>query len=49
MPEPKLMLQSIRVNTASHDREGRLVLADRELIAVLVRLDGEEHGGLRGS
>jgi hypothetical protein len=36
------------VNTASHDHEGRLVMAEDCLVAILVRLDGEEHGALRG-
>lgn len=43
-----LNVQSIRVNTKSQDREGRLVLAGDKLIAVLVRLDGSEHEELRG-
>lgn len=43
-----VVLQPVQVNTASQDREGRLVLADGCLVAVLVRLDGEEHGALRG-
>lgn len=43
-----LVLQPVQVNTASHDSEGRLVLSDDCLVAVLVRLDGEEHGLLRG-
>jgi hypothetical protein len=45
----KLSLHPIRVNTGSSDTEGRLVLADAHLVAVLVRLDGEEHGSVRGS
>ena len=45
----KLTLQPVLVDTASRDIEGRLVLADQKLVAVLVRLDGEEHGSLRGS
>lgn len=43
-----VVLQPVQVNTASDDREGRLVLAEGCLVAVLVRLDGEEQGGLRG-
>jgi hypothetical protein len=43
-----LILRAIRVNTKSADSEGRLVLAGDELVAVLVRLDGPEHGLLRG-
>ncbi len=48
MLAPMLMLQPIQVNTGSRDSEGRLVLANNCLVAVLVRLDGEEHGTLRG-
>lgn len=44
-----LALQPILVNTSSRDTEGCLVLVDAHLVAVLVRLDGEEHGPLRGS
>jgi len=32
---PRISLQPIEVLTASHDREGRLVLADGMLVAVL--------------
>ena len=49
MPLVKLAWRPIRVNTDSSDTEGRLVLADAHLVAVLVRLDGEEHGSCRGS
>ncbi|MCJ2038802.1 hypothetical protein MKK55_07510 [Methylobacterium sp. J-059] len=41
--ETLLVLQPIMVDTGSPDREGRLVLADGLLIAVLVRLDTPEH------
>jgi hypothetical protein len=44
-----MAMRSIQVNTGSRDTEGRLVLVDAHLVAVLVRLDGEEHGLLRGS
>ena len=44
-----LALRPILVNTSSRDTEGCLVLADAHLVAVLVRLNGEEHGPLRGS
>lgn len=43
-----LVLRAVRVNTKSADKEGRLVLAGGELVAVLVRLDGREHGKLCG-
>ena len=45
---PTIELQPIRVRTGSKDKEGRLVLADGELVAVLVRLDDEMHGSDRG-
>ena len=42
-------LQPVRVLSNNHDREAYLVMVDRQLAAVLVRLDGEEHGDdLRG-
>jgi hypothetical protein len=41
---PHLAFRGIRVDTSSSDQEGRLVLADDHLVAVLVRLDGAEHG-----
>jgi hypothetical protein len=44
-----LAWRAIRVNTGSSDTEGQLVFADAHLVAVLVRLDGLEHGSIRGS
>jgi hypothetical protein len=41
-------LQPIRVRTGHQDGEGRLALADGELVAVLVRLDDPVHGDQRG-
>ncbi|MCJ2055019.1 hypothetical protein MKL09_00385 [Methylobacterium sp. J-048] len=41
--ETLIVLQPIAVDTASPDREGRLVIANGLLVAVLVRLDGPEH------
>jgi len=41
--ETLVVLQSIAVDTASPDREGRLVIANGLLVAVLVRLDAPEH------
>lgn len=41
-------MQPIRVRTGSEDREGRLVLIDGELAAVLVRLDDDMHEQDRG-
>ena len=43
---PRISLQPIEVLTASQDREGRLVLADGMLVAVLVRLRDEAHDPL---
>ena len=43
-----LMLQPIPVMTGSRDHEGRLVLANGQLAAVLVRLADEVHGADRG-
>lgn len=45
---PVIELRPIRVRTGSKDEEGRLVLVDGELAAVLVRLDDEMHGADRG-
>lgn len=41
--ETLLVLQPIGVNTGSPDQEGRLVLANGLLIAVLVRVEIPEH------
>ena len=38
-----ISLQPMRVLIDGHDAEGRLVLADDQLAAVIVRLDGEAH------
>ena len=46
--ETLLVLQPIQVDTASPDREGRLVLANGLLVAVLVRLDDSEHENAGG-
>lgn len=43
-----LDMQPIPVRTGSKDKEGRLVLFEGELIAVLVRLDDDMHGDNRG-
>ena len=43
-----ITLQPIPVMTGSQDQEGRLVLADGQLVAVLVRLADEVHGDKRG-
>lgn len=40
--------QPIKVATGSADEEGRLVLHDGKLIAVLVRLDDPNHGPALG-
>lgn len=38
----------ITIRTGCRDTQGRLVLIDDELVAVLVRLDDEVHGEARG-
>jgi len=43
---PQISFQSVAVLTASEDREGRLVLVDGKLAAVLVRLDDAAHDPL---
>jgi len=40
---PMIGLQPVEVLTASEDREGRLVLVDGRLVAVLVRLTDPAH------
>ena len=42
----QITFQSIEVLTASEDREGRLVLVDGKLAAVLVRLSDQAHDPL---
>ena len=42
-PSPYISFQPIRVLIDGHDSEGRLVLADDQLAAVIVRLDGDVH------
>jgi hypothetical protein len=43
---PKITFQAIEVLTASEDSEGRLVLVDGKLAAVLVRLSDPAHDPL---
>ncbi len=43
-----ITLQPIPVMTGSQDHEGRLVLVNGQLAAVLVRLSDEVHGEARG-
>jgi hypothetical protein len=43
---PQISFQPIEVLTASEDREGRLVLVDGKLAAVLVRLSDKAHDPL---
>jgi hypothetical protein len=38
-----ISFQPMRVLIDGHDSEGRLILADSQLAAVFVRLDGETH------
>ncbi len=44
----KITFERTLVNTLSDDAESQLVRADNNLVAVLVRMDGEEHDDLRG-
>lgn len=46
---PRLLLRPVAVHTGCADEEGRLVLADGRLVAVLVRLEDEAHAGLAGA
>ena len=41
---PVVTIQPIRVGTGTDDREGYLVLEDRDLAGVIVRLDDPMHG-----
>jgi hypothetical protein len=43
-----ITLQPIRIRTGSKDTDGRLAIADGELVAVFVRLDDEVHGEDQG-
>jgi len=45
----ELILESMPVNTGSHDDDGRLVLADGRLVAVLVRLADQAHAEQSGA
>jgi hypothetical protein len=38
-----ISFQPMRVLIDGHDSEGRLILADHQLAAVIVRLDGQSH------
>ena len=38
-----ISFQPMRVRIDGHDSEGRLVLVDNQLVAVIVRLDGHSH------
>ncbi len=44
-----IVQQPVRVDTASDDEQGLLVYAGGRLVAVLVLLQSEAHGSLRGS
>jgi hypothetical protein len=46
---PDLLLQPMPVHTGSGDEDGRLVLADGRLVAVLVRLGEASHGDMVGA
>ena len=45
----RILLQPIRVATDSSDEDGRLVLVDGRLVAVLVHLQDSGHDELTGS
>jgi hypothetical protein len=45
---PTIEFQAIRIDTSSHDEEGRLILVDGRLVGVLVRLDATEQAPLQG-
>jgi hypothetical protein len=45
---PTVTLHPVEVMTGSGDQEGRLVFADRQLVAVLVYLDDVVHEDERG-
>ena len=47
--QPRMTRQPIRVATRSADQEGCLILADGNLVAVVVRLAEELHGTLKGA
>jgi len=44
-----LLLQPIQVHTGSSDEDGRLVLVEGRLVAVLVCLTDQAHDGLVGA
>ncbi len=46
--ETLIVLQPVTLDTGSSDRDGRLVLANGRLIAILVRLDASDHEGIEG-
>lgn len=45
----ELVLCPIPMHTGSGDQDGQLVLANGQLVAVLVRLDDKSHAGLVGA
>jgi len=45
---PTIEFQAIRIDTASDDEEGQLILVDGRLVGVLVRLDAAEQAPLQG-
>jgi hypothetical protein len=49
MPEPEIVFHPILVATGGADVDGRLAMVDDHLVAVFVRLSGEEHTDLWGS
>jgi hypothetical protein len=45
----RISFRRIRIDTLSADEDGRLIILQNRLIGVLVRLESEEQGLLRGS
>ena len=46
---PRVTLQPVPVMTGCDDREGHLVLADGQLVAILVHLEDAVHDSQRGN
>lgn len=44
----KIEFVAVRLNTASDDEEGRLIMCDGRLVGILARLDAKEQAPLRG-
>jgi hypothetical protein len=46
--ETLIILQPVTLDTGSSDQDGRLVLANGRVVAILVRLDASRHEGMEG-